>query len=159
MANRVGVGRFREQWKAGKPGRAALQWARIKGYADANGLTERGRFWLGLGGATRRPTPLSRVYAVRKAGGTRAWQALQARLLLSGDPDGGRGSGRNLDGGPAQPGGGDGGRLREMRPRSPARRFDGFREWAARQVRSGARVDSGAAWRELRAENKRRCGL
>lgn len=159
MASRAGLGRFRAQWKAGTPSRAAIQWAQIKGYATEAGLTERGRWWLGLGDPARRPAPLSRNHAVRKAGGSRAWTEIQARLLFPRRRLVRGSAGRAVAPERSAHRGQSGKGLRESRPDRITGRVDAFRIWAARQAGYGAGVDRSppdAFWRELRAENARR---
>jgi hypothetical protein len=153
-----GANSFRKRFRAGKPNRAAIIWAQLRGYCDAQGqLTEAGRRWVSARDSALRTGPPSRTAIARKAGGTRALAALQARLLLAelrarggserGDVDTGDG---------ALERGGDRTGLRKSRPDGISGRVDAFREWAAGQVRASARVDQRVDYAELRKRNAER---
>ena len=153
-----GRARFLAQWRAGKPNRAAIQWAQAHGYADADGrLTETGQRWVSPRDSALRANPPSRTAIARKAGGTRALKEIQVRLLLAELRARGGGERGHLDtGGGALERGGDRAGLRESRPSGIRGRVDAFRQWAAGQVGSGARVDQGADYAALRKLNAER---
>ena len=155
-----GAASFRRRFQQGKPNRAAIRWAQTQGYCDSQGsLTEAGQRWVSPRDSALRANPPSRTAIARKAGGTRALKALQARLLLAELRDRRGGERGDVDsGGGAQQRGGDRAGLRESRPDGPRGRVDAFRQWAAGQVGSGARVDQApdyAALRKINAERMR----
>ena len=152
---------FRRRFRDGKPNRAAILWATIKGYWQ-DGLTEAGRKWVGAGGLTGRADPADGAPAARKAGKAGAGSPLRTRLLLAEAKARRGGERRDVEAGSAQQRGGDRAGLRKERSSAPRGRENAVRDRAASQVWDGANVARsapGADWRALRAENARRNGL
>ena len=161
LFRKTGQCSFRRRFRSGKPNRAAILWATLKGYWQ-DGLTEAGRKWVSAGGLTGRADPADGAPAARKASKAGAGSPLRTRLLLAEAKARRGGERRDVEAGSAQQRGGDRAGLREERLGAHTGRQDAFRQWAAGQVGAGASVACGAPgadWAAIRRENARRNGL